>query len=429
MILILYDNKNRDFSTSIKLADAIISENKEVKICIANTFELDDALYLFKEIKVVLLPFLRIQFKNQILKLNKRKIKIAVYDTEGANGIDGLGVKQILKKSKNIIKYVDKYFFWGKAQAHSCKEFFQDKKKIQIVGYSRFVQSDKKIINQNKFLICSNFALTNPKYNKKKDEILILKKSGIYQNHLNKFYNSMAKREKSFYEIVDQILKNNPKKNFILRPHPYENVKNTIEITQKYKNCEMSLINNSNDIIKKSECLIHIDCITSLEARMLNVPSISLAWLVKEKNLCYKILYNSGYKSKSLVHLNYILKNWKNMKKYILKQNRKNKQFEKFFGNPKLNSVRLIAKSLISLNLSKRKHNIDFDEKFWIKIKIFSKLILPRKIFLILYSLIRPNLYNSYKDKTEEVKKDFLNIFLRKNRFRFKGNLIIIGKE
>ena len=68
MILILYDNKNRDFSTSVKLADAIISENKETKVCIANTFEFDDALYLYKEIKVVLLPFLRIQFKDQIIR-------------------------------------------------------------------------------------------------------------------------------------------------------------------------------------------------------------------------------------------------------------------------------------------------------------------------------------------------------------------------
>ena len=428
MILILYDNKNRDFSTSVKLADAIISENKETKVCIANTFEFDDALYLYKEIKVVLLPFLRIQFKDQILKLYKRKIKIAVYDTEGANGIDGLGVKQVLKKSKNIIKYVDKYFFWGKAQANSCKEFFHNNKKMQIVGYSRFVQSNKKIISQNKFLICSNFALTNPKYNKKKDEILILKKSGIYQNHLNKFYNSMAKREKLFYETIEQILKNNPKKKFILRPHPYENTKNAIDIMQKYKNCEISLINNSNDIIKKSECLIHIDCITSLEARMLNVPSISLAWLVKEKKLCYKILYNSGYKSKSLAHFNYILKNWSNNKRYIQKQNRKNKQFEKFFGNPKLNSINLIAKSLIRLNLYKR-DNLNFDEKLWIKIKVILRLILPRKIFLIFYSLIRPNLYKSYKDKTEKVKKDFLKIFSRKNGFRFTGNLIIIGKE
>ena len=275
---------------------------------------------------------------------------------------------------------------------------------------------------------CSNFALTNPKYNKKKDEILILKKSGIYQNHFNKFYNSMAKREELFYKVVEQILKNNPKKNFILRPHPYENTKNAIDITQKYKNCEISLINNSIDIIRKSECLIHIDCITSLEARMLNVPSISLSWLVKEKNLCYKILYNSGYKSKSLTHFNYILKNWRNKKKYIEKQNLKNKQFETFFGNPKLNSINLIAKSLISLNFNKRQ-NLNFDEKLWIKAKVILRLILPRKIFLIFYSLIRPNLYMSYKDKTEEVKKDFLKFYSKKNKFRFTGNLIIIGKK
>ena len=75
---------------------------------------------------------------------------------------------------------------------------------------------------------------------------------------------------------------------------------------------------------------------------MLNVPSISLAWLVKEKNLCYKILYNSGYKSKSLAHFNYILKNWK-----IIKDISKNRIVKintlKNFGNSKLSSINLIA--------------------------------------------------------------------------------------
>ena len=95
------------------------------------------------------------------------------------------------------------------------------------------------------------------------------------------------------------------------------------------------------------------NCITSLEARMLNVPSISLAWLVKEKNLCYKILYNSGYKSKSLAHFNYILKNWRNNKDISKNRILKINSSEKFFGNSKLNSINLIAKSLISLNLRK----------------------------------------------------------------------------
>ena len=35
----------------------------------------------------------------------------------------------------------------------------------------------------------------------------------------------------------------------------------------------------------------------------------------------------------------------------------------------------------------------------------------------------------SYKDKTEEVKKDFLKFYSKKNKFRFTGNLIIIGKK
>ena len=65
MILILYDNKRRDFSTSVKLADAIISENKETKVCIANTFEFDDALYLWQRNKSCFVLFLRIQFKDR----------------------------------------------------------------------------------------------------------------------------------------------------------------------------------------------------------------------------------------------------------------------------------------------------------------------------------------------------------------------------
>ena len=114
MIILVVDNKSRDLGALTKLA-YILSKSYHKEVIVANSFEIDDLILIFREkIDLILFSYLRDANKHRVTLARLNNIKIAVYDQEGANGFDGLGLIQVLKKHSHFLKLINGYFFWGK---------------------------------------------------------------------------------------------------------------------------------------------------------------------------------------------------------------------------------------------------------------------------------------------------------------------------
>ena len=194
MIILVVDNKSRDLGALTKLA-YILSKSYHKEVIVANSFEIDDLILIFREkINLILFSYLRDANKHRVTLARLNNIKIAVYDQEGANGFDGLGLIQVLKKHSHFLKLINGYFFWGRAQLNYAKKILGKKlpRFSSDVGYIRFrVDTNYKNINiipKRKFvLINSNFALIDPKYSTKLKESRQVKQINLYGKNHNNF--------------------------------------------------------------------------------------------------------------------------------------------------------------------------------------------------------------------------------------------------
>ena len=70
-----------------------------------------------------------------------------------------------------------------------------------------------------------------------------------------------------FHEFISFLVENNPKYNFIVRPHPAENSKNWVLLSEKFNNLKVQKPNNPIiDNFKNVSALIHSGCSTAFEA-------------------------------------------------------------------------------------------------------------------------------------------------------------------
>ena len=168
-----------------------------------------------------------------IHQLGKRNI---VYDSEGCPGPNGLWLEKVFKKSFNYLKFVDHYLFWGKAQEDNIRKNFDIPFKTSVVGYLRIHEKKMSANNNKSILINTNFAYVSPKFNlSSKEKIQIQKLGFVGENEAKNKFQSTLKRKKIFIETVERLVNLNPNKNFILRPHPFEDTKDYNEVVKSMK--------------------------------------------------------------------------------------------------------------------------------------------------------------------------------------------------
>lgn len=446
MIILVVDNKVRDLPPLISLAN-ILTKKYHIDVILANIYEVDDLILLYKNsINLILFSFMRDANKHRITFARLNHIKVAVYDQEGANGLDGLGVLSDIKYQKSLLRFLNAYFFWGKSQLHAASKL----KKINLpsinedVGYIRFdVDTEtikrKDLIRKNFVLVNTNFALVDPKLNTKKNEINSIKKTKLYGGKTNIFVKKMEFRRKNFLNEIEKFIQKNPKINFVLRPHPFENNKFYINFEKKYKNCFYSPHLSSLSWIKFSKLVIHIDCMTSIEAMSLNKQALSLSYLVDDIDLCYKVPYLSSIHCKNFEEANNILNKvfFKNKKFKIKDKN----AYKNFFGMKKNRPTEKLAENLIKTIHSNDSREVISEKEVKTKfknqkilssfplrtrVKIKLRNILSVNLFYIIYSLIVGNKiakkykqkcfnYNDilkYSNKNRNFKKMYANSFI-----------------
>lgn len=423
MIIISVDNKLRDFPPLLRLATNLKKLYKK-PVILSSFFDLQDLVISHRnKIDCVLLSYAKKNNSFILETIKRTKVRTFVYDQEGAGGFDGHGLNKVIKKNIQYIKdIVDVYFFWGSAQLKKNKKILDDiNVKTDSVGYlrfSNFINHENKIKYENFYLINSNFAITSPRYNSKKKEYNEIKASGIYGNSFTTFMNDMYKREKVFYNEINKIVKNNPKRFFVIRPHPFEDISNAKKISDQYKNCILSLSHNSTDWIVKCKAVIHLDCMTSIECIKFKKPALSLYWIYKNDKFYYKIPSLSSVRCSSISNLQSKFKEIES-KKYKHKISG-TEIVKRFFGNLSTRNSEQFSEKIIWYinNIKKRKENVLFtDFEIRTQIKIIFKRYLNEKIFFIVW-IFFAKWRIFYKYTTQSLDNKLLDQYLPKNKYK-----------
>ena len=108
---------------------------------------------------------------------------------------------------------------------------------------------------------------------------MLLEKKELFKQHVQ-----------SYIQLVQKLALRFPSINFILRPHPEENLQTYREALENYNNVVVNNIDNVNVAFSRVNCVIHHDCTTGIEAYIANKvvlsysifeSSIHDAWLPK----------------------------------------------------------------------------------------------------------------------------------------------------
>lgn len=321
-------------------------------------------------------------------------------------------------KNNDLVKYISKILFWGnitKENYFQNHKDFINEEKIEICGNPRFDLSKKNYRNYFRFLSNKNnltnfimidtaFAVYNNIVSldaQKEHWTKVIKYTGRGDIAANKWYDLtkktydfQSKLLPKFIEGIKYIARNLPDYDFLLRPHPSEDVNTYKRNLKEIKNIKISNHDSAVSKFINAKMIIHNGCSTAVEACLGDIPSI-----------CF-LPENSVDQIQELPRkISYIAENKEDLLKKtlnIFSEKIDKKEFSIFkekikphIDNIDYDSSDKIAKIINNFDFS-RSFEIDFDKT----LKGYLEKYLPKPFFNTLVSFKK--LFNK-KDRTSTV--------------------------
>lgn len=334
-------------------------------------------------------------YKSQIVKNRKyiHEIKSAfekfiILDEELGVGVSN--IKDTLNRRAINVNEIDKFFIIGKNMMKKLIKYKPTfKKKAVISGWLKYDIYHKKNLN----LFSSEVKEIKKKYT---DFYLFSSNYGVLSNKGLKTrikLNSYIKKNNDYFTFKQSIkdfsflkksffifFKENPKINFIIRPHPSDQLYSDWKVFEKFKNVKVI---NKYDIvpwIMASKGLIHRGCTTAIDAVFLKKPVYyflpNRKMLKVEKNLTYKI--SNKINNLDLIKTK-IFKKMKNQNSVIQKEIYYKRSAAEFILK-ELQKIKITKENKISFNYYE--NFINYLLPFLGNIKIFLKKYILRHSIL-----------------------------------------------
>lgn len=262
---------------------------------------------------------------------NKGNIYV-VQDEEGAVLTEKEFQKftKVRGSNKNLSE-IDRFYTWGKFDDNIWKKnYINFREKFFLTGSPRIDVWKKKLVEKiflseinyiktkyHNFTLIISSGISSKKELKKKLQIDKITRAPLKEskNELKKRNSWQLKINKDLFEIAQQLAIQNPKKNFIYRPHPDENLN---DYTYQIKKESNFFIDNSLDVspwLIASDEIIQSCSTVAIQGEMLNKSIISFdpnylknnhrnfpnkfGLNIKNKNDLLKIFKNNDLKYKS----------------------------------------------------------------------------------------------------------------------------------
>lgn len=435
-LLIPIEIIRRELDSRLLIALRLLLLNSEWEVIIGKTNKVGDfwRTQIKKNQKFIYLSKGMTFSKLFYLNLISKGGFFFLLDEEGA--IFSNFISKVAKRggtNNDLIKYMSKILFWGENEK---KEFldrhykYLTNEKIEVTGNPRFDLCKKEYrdyhINKTKnsyvdknlimidtaFGVYNNIVDINLEFEHWKN-VKYEKNRGEYDRHqwlknIAPLYEYQKKIFPHFLDGIKYICNNYSDYNFLIRPHPVENLETYKNF---FKDISNVVVSNEGSAVEKfinAKLIIHNGCTTAIEALFHEIPSVCFLPLYNEE-MVQTLPSEISYRAFNKIELkNYINKclNKKNFSEFYLS---KKDLIEKFIDNFNYDSSKRIAKIINSFDLNS-KIDIDYD----LNLRSFAHIILPDQIIKMIQRFNK-SIYDLLSDKKSK------KAFEKRDQIKFKN--------
>jgi hypothetical protein len=190
-------------------------------------------------------------------------------------------------KSVGCTDLVDLYCVWGRAQQAAFERHGTvPSNLLQTTGCPRYdfcaapwrSALPKPSTASGYVLINTNFPVVNPRFSQgSSDELEAMVQAGVAREFARQFIVEAGQAYRSVLDISIRLAKHFSGVQFVLRPHPFENIR-SYDALAELPNAHVIQDGTSLEWISGARLLIHQNCSTAIEATMLKVEPLSMEW-------------------------------------------------------------------------------------------------------------------------------------------------------
>ena len=363
--------------------------------------------YLWKIINSPFLVFEKglVQDPSRYKNIIKQGGKIILLDEEG-----GVSTKSHIKNprgsgNEKSLNFISNIFCWGTKEKNKWNDVKKNKiLKINITGNPRMELSQKTFfyyfnqlnpVKKKYILISAAFGSGNSITDKGK-EIIYWKKKGVKEVRNAK---PIAEYQKKliypYLAGLKKIILNFPKEEFILRPHPTENIETYNSYFKNIKNIRIIYRGSIQEWLHGAKIHIHNGCTTAIEGFFSGLEPICYAPIIDNKHSQYLTFSVSDVVNSEKKLLNIFSKKINGYKWNVEKKNKIVKELNKEISCSNIAPSDKITQLINDIAFNPKEYN-EFS-LFKLKLNYFS-IDLLNKIKSPL-SLLKNLLKNSYSIK------------------------------
>ncbi|HEV2568129.1 surface carbohydrate biosynthesis protein [Sphingomonas sp.] len=280
-ICLIVDNPLRDLEGNVLLGRALANRGHQAFLIpmYSQAFAVSDV-----QPQMVIANYVRPNNVNLLKSYRRKGIKVAVMDTEGAGGRSPVEFASLVAHG-GAIGNVDLYCAWGPAQFEALQPILGDA--VKLTGCPRYdlCAPDRRpalrrpAVESGFVLINTNFPGVNPRFSSgTANERRVALKVGFDTKFADDYLSAAKRTLDGMLALMAELAKRLPQTSFVLRPHPFENASYYSRLT-KLPNFSVHQEGTSLEWLAQSSMLIHLNCSTAVEARMLDKPAVTPAWL------------------------------------------------------------------------------------------------------------------------------------------------------
>lgn len=282
-VCLIVDNPLRDLEGLVLLGRQLAAEN--AKVTLVPMYEQGFDVPRLRP-DLVLVNYTRPNNADLIKSYKRAGILVGVLDTEGIGGKNPDQFAEMVR-SVGCTDLVDLYCVWGQAQhAAFLRHGTVPASLVHATGCPRYdfcappwrAALPKPSVGSGYVLINTNFPVVNPRFsNGSSDEQESMVQAGFSREFAQQFVADAGQAYRSVLDISIKLAKHFTGVQFVLRPHPFENIR-SYDALAELPNAHVFQDGTSLEWLSGAHLLIHQNCSTAIEATMLKVEPLSMEW-------------------------------------------------------------------------------------------------------------------------------------------------------
>lgn len=213
-------------------------------------------------------------------ELRSAGIAVCGLDPEGGVLPD---IDSYTRKKAEALNHMDAYFAWGTKQADALREIYGDETGVFVTGNPRFdllhppyrelYETDAAPLADrygDYVLVNTNFGIANPI-----EDVLVRRNLEKVLDNATGRYNYNQRVFHLFIEALLSLQSRLGDTNFVVRPHPSENIERYESLFGRYENVHVEFEGDVRSWIAGAKAVIHHDCTTGIESALMEKPVFS----------------------------------------------------------------------------------------------------------------------------------------------------------